>query len=142
MPGPGTIDVAAALVFRDGRLLVTRRPPGKHLAGLWEFPGGKLAPGESWEHALARELMEEVGLPVRPIRLYSEVVHPYPEKTVRLRFFVCESDHGNARPIECDAVEWTSRETLSSHDFPPADRQLIEALVTDASLWNAPASRA
>ena len=117
MHGPGVIDVAAALVFRDGRLLVTRRPAGKHLGGLWEFPGGKVDPGESWEQALARELMEEVGLVVRPGRLYAEVIHSYPGKIVRLRFFVCAAPQGEPRPIECDEVQWTRREDLASHEF-------------------------
>ena len=136
MPEPGVIDVAAALVFRGGLLLITRRPHGKHLAGLWEFPGGKLAPGESWEHALARELLEEVDLRIAPGRLYEEVVHAYPEKTVRLRFFVCTAhDGGEPRPIECEAVAWVGREGLARHEFPPADARLLKRLLADDALW-------
>lgn len=135
MTGPGVIDVAAALVFRDGRLLITRRPPGKHLAGLWEFPGGKLNPGESWERALVRELLEEVGIEVHPGPLYEEITHAYPGKTVRLRFFLCRAGPGQARPIECDAVAWVDREGLLQHEFPPADQRLLERLRANDSLW-------
>lgn len=141
MPDPGIIDVAAGLVLRGRRLLITRRPQGKHLGGLWEFPGGKVAPGESWEQALVRELVEEVGLRVVPLHLYEEVVHAYPGKTVRLRFFVCSAaEDGEARPIECDAVEWVGREDLCRHDFPPADERLLQRLMADNALWGATSS--
>lgn len=141
MPDPGIIDVAAGLVLRGRRLLITRRPQGKHLGGLWEFPGGKVSPGESWEQALVRELVEEVGLRVVPLHLYEEVVHAYPGKTVRLRFFVCSAaEDGEARPIECDAVEWVGREDLGRHDFPPADERLLQRLMADDALWGATSS--
>lgn len=141
MPDPGIIDVAAGLVLRGRRLLITRRPQGKHLGGLWEFPGGKVAPGESWEQALVRELVEEVGLRVVPLHLYEEVVHAYPGKTVRLRFFVCLApEDGEARPIECDAVAWVGREELCRHDFPPADERLLRRLMADVALWGATSS--
>ena len=138
MPDAAVIDVAAALVVRGGRLLLTRRPPGKHLAGYWEFPGGKLAPGESWEEALVRELMEEVGLEVFPGRLYEEILHAYPGKTVRLRFFLCTAGPGEPRPIECDAVAWAGREDLDRHAFPEADQRLLERLRADPDVWSPP----
>src|SRR5258706_5532480 len=83
------IDVAAALVFRNGKLLITQRHADAHLGGLWEFPGGKRHPGESFEDCLRRELMEELGIEVGVGKLLEEVTHAYPEKTVLLKFFLC-----------------------------------------------------
>jgi len=140
-PLPLLLVAAVAMVDVDGRVLLAQRPQGKHLGGLWEFPGGKVSPGESWEQALVRELVEEVGLRVVPLHLYEEVVHAYPGKTVRLRFFVCSAaEDGEARPIECDAVEWVGREELCRHDFPPADERLLQRLMADNALWGATSS--
>ena len=122
------LDVAAGLVFRDGLLLITQRPPDKHLGGLWEFPGGKLDAGESWEVALQRELHEELGFEAEVGSLFEEVVHHYPEKSVRLRFFRCTVASGEPRPIECAALAWVNPAQLSQYPFPPADAQLIERL--------------
>src|SRR5437868_1294417 len=84
-----TIDVAAALVFRDGKLLVTKRHDDVHLGGFWEFPGGKREPNESFEDCLVRELREELGIEVTVGELVESLTHPYPERTVHLRFFRC-----------------------------------------------------
>lgn len=129
------IDVAAGLVFRAGRLLITQRPSGTHLAGLWEFPGGKLQPGESWEAALVRELREEIDFEVFPGGLYEEVVHAYPEKTVRLRFFLCRAGVGEPRAIECAAWAWISRKQLTDYAFPEADARLLHRLASDEAVW-------
>ncbi|HAM73865.1 MAG TPA: 8-oxo-dGTP diphosphatase MutT [Verrucomicrobiales bacterium] len=137
-PAPSTpvIEVAAGLVFREGRLLISRRPEGAHLAGMWEFPGGKLEPGESHQDCLARELLEELGIEVSVGELIEEIVHVYPEKTVRLRFFRCGLAANEPRPIGCAAVEWIGAEELDSYVFPPADARLLERLRADRSLWN------
>ncbi|KAB2661053.1 MAG: 8-oxo-dGTP diphosphatase MutT [Verrucomicrobia bacterium] len=131
------IDVAAGLVFRDGRLLVAQRLPGSHLAGLWEFPGGKLDPGEDWIAALRRELSEEIGIVVSPGSLFEEVVHAYPEKTVRLRFYACRWESGEPRALGCAAIDWITRDELGKHRFPEADRRLLERLSTESALWSA-----
>ncbi len=123
-----TIEVSAGLVFQAGRLLITQRPQGTHLAGLWEFPGGKREPGETWEACLERELMEELGIRVRVGRLVEEVVHEYPGKRVHLRFFACRLLAGEPRPLQCDAVAWVDAVELSRHEFPPADAQLLALL--------------
>lgn len=127
MSAPRALQVAAGLVFRSGRLLITRRPEGTHLGGLWEFPGGKLEPGESWEDGLVRELQEELGIRVAVGRLLSEVTHAYPEKTVHLRFHVCTLLEGEPRPLGCAALEWVTREGLALHSFPAADVQILAA---------------
>jgi mutator protein MutT len=122
------VDVAAGLIFRGGLLLIAQRKPGSHLAGLWEFPGGKREPDESWEACLERELAEELGATARIGPLYEEIIHSYAEKTVRLRFFVCALVDGNPAAVDCAAIEWIAREQLELYDFPPADERLIERL--------------
>ena len=120
--------MAAGLIFRDGKLLITQRKAGSHLAGLWEFPGGKREPGESWDHCLRRELREELAIEVGVGPLFSEVTHAYPEKTVHLRFFVCSLIAGEPQPIDCAAVAWVTAEELTHYQFPAADAVLLEAL--------------
>ncbi len=129
------IDVAAGLIFRAGLLLITRRPPGSHLAGLWEFPGGKLQPGESWENALRRELLEELGFSASVGLPYEEITHDYPEKSVRLRFFLCSVESGEPRPIECAELAWVRRDELGQFQFPEADARLLERLTCDPALF-------
>lgn len=131
------IEVAAGLVFRHGQLLVTQRPPGTHLAGFWEFPGGKREATETWEHCLARELVEELGISVHIGTLYSEIQHDYPTKSVLLRFFLASlaPNSPEPRPIECAAIRWITRADLSTIEFPPADARLIQQLNADLPLW-------
>ena len=125
--GP-TIEVAAGLVFRDQRLLVAQRPPGGHLAGLWEFPGGKRERGESWVDCLVRELNEELAIEVRFVRWFFEVVHPYPDRTIHLRFGVCHWHAGEPQAIGCSAFAWASLTELPRLQFPPADSELLHRL--------------
>ena len=122
------IPVAAGLIFRDGQLLIAQRPAGKHLAGLWEFPGGKLEPGESWAAGLQRELRKELGTEVDVGELFEEVEHRYPTKTVHLRFYVCRWLRGEPQPLECAAVAWVTAAELARYEFPPADAQLLQRL--------------
>ena len=129
------IDVAAGLVFHRQKLLITQRPEGSHLAGLWEFPGGKREPGESFEECLIRELREELGIEVALGQAFEEITHDYPEKTVHLKFFLCRLAKGEPRAIGCAAYEWATREGLAKRDFPSADERLLERLVDTAALW-------
>lgn len=122
------IDVAAGIVVRDGTILITRRKAGSHLAGLWEFPGGKLEPGETWAAGLVRELREELGIEVEVGALQFETTHEYPTKAVHLRFYECRLVTGEPQPLDCDAVEWVAPDALTRYEFPEADRQLIEVL--------------
>ena len=97
------IEVAAGLVFRDGKLLITQRPAGGHLPGLWEFPGGKREADESFEQCLHRELMEELGIEVDILGLVESITHHYAEKTVHLRFFRCLWKQHEPRALGCPA---------------------------------------
>jgi mutator protein MutT len=132
---PSAIEVAAALVFHRGRLLITQRPPGSHLEGLWEFPGGKREPGETFEQCLQRELREELDMEVAVGPFVESVRHSYPSKTVDLRFYQCEWVKGQPRPIGCSAFAWVSPAELRAYQLPPADEQLIGRLERDVALW-------
>jgi mutator protein MutT len=122
------IGVAAALVFRGGRILIAQRYADSHLGGLWEFPGGKREPGETFEQCLARELREELGVEAKIGGLFEEITHVYAEKTVHLKFFLCELSEGEPRPIGCAAVKWVGKPELADHGFPAADARLLDKL--------------
>jgi len=124
------IEVSAALIFRDGKLLIAQRHVGSHLGGLWEFPGGKREPDETFEQCLVRELREELGVEISVGELFEEVVHDYPEKTVRLKFFICRLARGEPQPLGCASVKWISKSELANHDFPAADARLLDKLRT------------
>jgi len=132
--GPG-VEVAAGLVFRQGKLLLTQRRQGAHLGGLWEFPGGKREPSETFEACLARELREELGIEVAVGELVQSLTHAYPEKTVHLRFYRCRWLAREPRPLGCSDFKWVGPEELAAHAFPAADARLLDRLAADAALW-------
>lgn len=122
------IEVSAALIFHDGKLLITQRPADSHLGGLWEFPGGKREGGETFEECLAREIREELGMEIAAGKLFEEVFHDYPEKSVHLKFFICEIISGEPKPLGCAAFKWLGKKELAEHEFPAADARLLEKL--------------
>src|SRR6516162_7524075 len=128
------IEVSAALIFRDRKLLITQRHHDSHLGGLWEFPGGKREPDETFEACLVREIREELGVEIFVGELFEEVAHDYPEKSVHLKFFVCKLVSGEPRPLDCAAVKWVGKSQLDAHDFPAADARLLKKLAA----WNFP----
>jgi 8-oxo-dGTP diphosphatase len=121
------IVVTAAVIERDGRFLVTRRPLGVHLGGLWEFPGGKCEPGESLETCLRREIVEELDTEIHVGAEIYGVRHDYPERVVELHFFQCRLIR-EPRPVDGQEMRWVLREELATLQFPPADGRLIEML--------------
>lgn len=133
-PSP-VIDVAAALVFREGRLLITQRHAGSHLGGLWEFPGGKCEPNEPFEKCLVRELREELGIEVVVEELVEDLIHAYPEKTVHLKFYRCRWKQHEPQPLGCSAFRWVTAAELRNYAFPAADARLLEMLQARADLW-------
>lgn len=122
------VEVAAGLVYREGRYLIARRKAGVHLAGFWEFPGGKREPGETLEECLQRELFEELNIRIDVPIPFQIVRHQYPEKTVELHFFRCGIESGQATAIDCAEIRWVWPHELADFEFPPADRLVIEAL--------------
>jgi mutator protein MutT len=137
----GMIDVAAALVFRDGKLLITQRYPQAHLGGLWEFPGGKRETKESFEECLVRELHEELGIEVAVCELVESITHEYPEKTVHLKFYRCRWQQHEPQPLGCPAFRWVTAPELREHAFPAADARLLEKLTTSPDLWRTDGAR-
>ncbi len=130
-PGHDVIFVAAcALVDDAGCVLITRRPPGKPLAGLWEFPGGKVEAGETPERALVRELKEELGIVVATasLRPLTFVSHSYPEFHLVMPVYVCREWRGNMAAHEGQEIAWVRPETLSAYDMPLADEPLKHTL--------------
>jgi len=121
------VEVVAAVVEEAGRFLITRRLEGTHLAGLWEFPGGKILPEEKPEDALRRELREELGVEAVVGEPVETVDWAYPEKSVRLLFFRCALA-GEPAPLEGQEIRWVAAADLPSYNFPGADATLIARL--------------
>ena len=123
------IHVTAGIIRRDGRVLITRRPEGRHLGGLWEFPGGKQEENETLEQCLVREIREELGVDVRPGKRLMEVDHEYEEKRVTLHFYAC-APLSKREPcgLEGQETRWVRPKTLSRFSFPPPDARMIRRL--------------
>jgi mutator protein MutT len=121
------IIVVAAVIEANHRFLVTRRQPGVHLAGLWEFPGGKIDPDEPHADALRRELKEELDVDVAVGEPLYTTVHAYDDRTVELHFYRCVLK-GEPRPLMGQEMRWVPRDELGQLGFPPADAELIEML--------------
>jgi 8-oxo-dGTP diphosphatase len=123
--------VAVALVDADGRILLSQRPEGKSLAGLWEFPGGKVEPGERPEAALIRELAEELGIKVEEPCLapLSFASHAYPDFHLLMPLYICRRWTGVATGREGQVLKWVRPKDLRNYPMPPADEPLIPALI-------------
>jgi 8-oxo-dGTP diphosphatase len=120
--------VVAAVVEKDGSFLVTRRLDGTHLAGYWEFPGGKVQPGETLEAALQREIAEELDTDVVAAREIYRTAHDYRERSVELHFF--RADLARApRPVLGQELRWVQRGEFATLRFPPADEELVDNLL-------------
>lgn len=117
--------VSAAVVERDGRVMVCQRRPEVHNGLKWEFPGGKLEPGESPEAALARELREELKVDVAVGRIVDAVFHRYPDRDVLVLFYRCTIKGGEPVPADCNAIAWASPAALSGFDFAGADAAFV-----------------
>ncbi|MFK8067123.1 MAG: Nudix family hydrolase [Gammaproteobacteria bacterium] len=126
---PEVTHVAVACVINsEGEVLVSRRPEGVHLEGLWEFPGGKLEKGESVFAALQRELKEEVGIQVESARQLIKITHDYPEKTVKLDTWLINEWSGDAAGLEGQEIKWLDQKELIEYQFPEADLPIMTAL--------------
>jgi mutator protein MutT len=127
-----TILVTAAIIERNGQFLVTRRQPGAHLAGTWEFPGGKCDPGEPLNACMVRELREELGIAAVVGDEVFTTVHDYADRRVELHFYRCQSSD-DPLPLLGQEMQWVAREELGRLEFPPADRALISLLMQAAT---------
>jgi 8-oxo-dGTP diphosphatase len=130
MTKPMVLVAAAALIDLDNRVLIARRPEGKSMAGLWEFPGGKIEPGETPEETLIRELNEELGIEVcdtclAPLTFAS---HSYDTFHLLMPLFICRTWEGEIRPMEHDEIKWVRAMRLADYPMPAADLPLIPPL--------------
>jgi mutator protein MutT len=122
-----TIVVVAAVIERDDAFLLTLRPAGTHLAGYWEFPGGKCHPSETHAEALRRELFEELDIVAGVGARVFSVTHAYPDRNVELHFYTC-SFEGDPKPMLGQEMRWVTRSELGGLQFPEADAELIAKL--------------
>jgi 8-oxo-dGTP diphosphatase len=125
---PNALTIVAAIIRRGDQILITKRPAHVHLAGLWEFPGGKVESGESLESALEREIREELGVDISVDHEFFSVEHEYPDKSVHLHFFDCTILRGEPQPLEVADLRWVKAAELVDFEFPPADLELIRRL--------------
>jgi 8-oxo-dGTP diphosphatase len=130
MSQPIILVAAAALVDRDNRVLISRRPPGKPMAGLWEFPGGKVDAGETPERALVRELKEELGIEVCDTCLapFTFASHTYEGFHLLMPLYLCRNWEGEMTPREGQEIRWVRASRLKDYPMPPADLPLIPML--------------
>ncbi len=128
---PVVLVVAAALIDQDGRVLMTERPTGKSFAGSWEFPGGKVEPGEIPEYALMRELAEELGIDTRPTCYYplGFVSHHYPDMHLLMPLYACRSWRGTPVGQEGQAIKWVAPRALYNLSLVPADIELVAQVI-------------
>lgn len=124
--------VVAAVIEENDCFLLTRRQPGVHLAGMWEFPGGKIDSGETHAAALKREMKEELDTDIVVGELIFDTTHQYPDRTITLYFYRCALA-GTPRPLLGQEMRWVPRDELASLGFPPADEALITLLLESAA---------
>jgi len=129
------VQVAAGLVFRGGKVLITQRRAGDHWGGFWEFPGGKCEPDESYSDALRRELREELDIEVTVVDRIECVDHPYADRTVHIEFFRCRWVAGEPRALGCAQFVWAGLGELERYQFPTADTSLLARLRSMPELW-------
>lgn len=128
------VEVVAALVWNDDRFLICQRPANKARALLWEFVGGKVEPGESKEQALIRECQEELAITLSVGELFMEVVHEYPEITVRLSLFNATIAEGIPQKLEHNDIQWITIAEIPNYQFCPADVEILQKLINQHSL--------
>jgi 8-oxo-dGTP diphosphatase len=129
------LEVGAALVFKEGKFLITQRKEGDSFGGYWELPGGKKEPTESLEECVVRELKEELDIEVEIRHFFRILTYHYPQRSVRLNIFFCSHKGGEPKTIECQAFAWVEPKDLPTYKFPEADQTLIHEL-SQRSDWD------
>lgn len=123
------IRVAAAIILSESGILIAQRAKGQQQEGFWEFPGGKVEPGETEEACLRREILEELGYEIEVTRFFAENVHAYAEKRILLRAFFCRLKGGEMNLTVHDEAAWVDRSALRDFEFAPADVPIVEKLM-------------
>ena len=121
------IDVVAAIIGKNNKLLICQRAKGKHCELLWEFPGGKIESGETPEEALVRECKEELDVTIKPGNFLCKVEHEYPDITVNIHFYFCKITDGKPVCKEHHKIQWSTRDEISKRTLCPADQKMWEA---------------
>jgi mutator protein MutT len=120
--------IGAAVIWRDGKILIDRRKPGGAMGGLWEFPGGKVEPGETISDCILREIREELGITIAVGEPLITIEHPYDSFIVALHVHHCQHLEGEPQPIECDEIRYVTVDELDRYEFPAANVEIINAL--------------
>ena len=134
------VHVTAGLIWRKGKVLITRRPRGSHLAGYWEFPGGKQEEGETLEACLEREILEELAVKVTVTDYLLQIDHEYAEKSISLHLFLCADPAGEPQALGCEDMTWVDPEDLDRYRLPPPDIRIIPLVKKLARGSSPPAS--
>ena len=122
------VEVVAGLIWKDGRFMICQRPKDKARALLWEFVGGKIEPNESGEDALIRECKEELDIVVKPLDVFCDVVHTYPDIVVHLTLYNAEILSGEPRLLEHNDLRWITADEIDNYEFCPADVEILERI--------------
>jgi len=125
------IDVTAAIIYRDGKLLLCQRPEGKRCELLWEFPGGKIERNETPEECLVRECREELGIIIEVEQFVQEVMYAYPDITVNIHFFICKLIDGEPVCFEHNNIQWFAPDELTKLQLCPADQKMLNLSAAD-----------
>lgn len=124
------VEVVAAMIWDKDKFLICQRPAHKARGLLWEFVGGKVEAGETKKQALVRECKEELAITVEPHEIFMEVMHEYPEISVRLTLFNCSILQGQPQLLEHKDMKWITPEEIANYDFCPADREILKKLIS------------
>lgn len=128
-------DITAAVIKHEGKILIARRSKkNDHLAGLWEFPGGKIEPGETSEGCLAREIEEELGIRIKVGSFITETVFDYTSKRIHLMAYWAEWIYGSINPIVHDKIKWASIDELGIYTFAPANIPIVKKIIGDSNV--------
>ena len=122
------LQVTAGIIKQNEKILIGRRKPGKHLAGFWEFPGGKLEENETPEDCLRREILEELGINIKVLSHFMDSIFHYPEKSICLMAYYCEFIEGEIILTDHDKAEWIALNEFGKYEFAPADKPIVAAL--------------
>ncbi|MCI0626224.1 MAG: 8-oxo-dGTP diphosphatase MutT [Acidobacteria bacterium] len=123
------VEVAAAIIFNEGHILISQRDEKSHLSGYWEFPGGKREPDESFEECVRREIREELNVDIEVERYFETVQYEYSEKIVLLNFYFCRYLGGEAQALGSRQCKWVPLPELGNYQFPPANEPVLQKLL-------------
>lgn len=135
MDGRKSVEVACAIIEKDGLLLIAQRKPGSFLGGLWEFPGGKKKEGETLEQCLVREIQEELRIQIRPREFLRKDQYRYPAKLIHLYFYLCDWVSGVPVKADCLNFKWIKPKDLRKHSFPIGDDAMIQDLIAKEKFY-------